>query len=415
MGTNGVGSYEAFLNTIKQRGLGTTSLGNGEANFADYANALSSGLKEELLQSIGDEAGDAQLQSKVAGLFGGKSVMQSNEIISAAKAAGLSVSVEYKSTSYIVDNKADGHYDKDVTNGSIAIYTFSDGNSTIKIADANGNGALEAEEIFLNEILGDVTNSLGAAGSTGGAASGPSALDIAKQQQQLLMEEIERSKQAQQEIIENMEKMRESLNEEEDEDSSVSVAKDKEEDTGSEISREEIEKSVLQEAISSYGGSETGGIEAIEKAAQKVKSDKGIDFDLSASDTINLANEFRRESQKIKEQNEAQGQPAAQAPEAPAQTEAAQTPAQESLPQEPAAVEETAPAAVEEAAPAVVEEAAPAVVEEAAPAVVEEAAPAADEEIPAEEPNPFVQDEPAPVAAEENFFEEDPLKRKEFE
>lgn len=59
MGTNGVGSYEAFLNTIKQRGLGTTSLGNGEANFADYANALSSGLKEELLQSIGDEAGDA--------------------------------------------------------------------------------------------------------------------------------------------------------------------------------------------------------------------------------------------------------------------------------------------------------------------------------------------------------------------
>ena len=400
MGTNGVGSYEAFLNTIKQRGLGTTSLGNGEANFADYANALSSSLKEELLQSIGDEAGDAQLQSKVAGLFGGKSVMQSNEIISAAKAAGLSVSVEYKSTSYIVDNKADGHYDKDVTNGSIAIYTFSDGNSTIKIADANGNGALEAEEIFLNEILGDVTNSLGAAGTTGGAeASGPSALDIAKQQQQLLMEEIERSKQAQQEIIENMEKMRESLNEEEDEDSSVSVAKDKEEDTGSEISREEIEKSVLQEAISSYGGSETGGIEAIEKAAQKVKSDKGIDFDLSASDTINLANEFRRESQKIKEQNEAQGQPAAQAPEAPAQTEAAQTPAQESLPQEPAVVEEAAPAAAEEAVPA----------------AVEEAAPSADEEIPAEEPNPFVQDEPAPVAAEENFFEEDPLKRKEFE
>ena len=161
--------------------------------------------------------------------------------------------------------------------------------------------------------------------------------------------------------------------------------------SGSEISREEIEKSVLQEAISSYGGSETGGIEAIEKAAQAVKSDKGIDFDLSASDTINLANEFRRESQKIKEQNEAQGQPAAQAPEAPAQTEAAQTPAQESLPQEPAAVEEAAPAAVEEAAPS------------------------ADEEIPAEEPNPFVQDEPAPVAAEENFFEEDPLKKKEFE
>ena len=69
MSTNGVGnSYEAFLQSIKSRGLGTTSLGNGEANFADYANALSSSLKEELLQSIGDEAGDAQLQ-RVSGPF----------------------------------------------------------------------------------------------------------------------------------------------------------------------------------------------------------------------------------------------------------------------------------------------------------------------------------------------------------
>ena len=170
MSTDGIGkSYDEFLQSIKARGLGTTALGNGEANFADYANALSSDLKEELLQSVGDEAGDAQLQSKVASLFGGKSVMQSNEIISAARSAGLQCSVEYRSTSYIVDNKFDGHYDKDVTNGSIAIYTFSDGNSTIKIADANGNGALEAEEIFLNEILGDVTNGIGVSSAGNGA------------------------------------------------------------------------------------------------------------------------------------------------------------------------------------------------------------------------------------------------------
>lgn len=300
MSTNGVGnSYEAFLQSIKSRGLGTTSLGNGEANFADYANALSSSLKEELLQSIGDEAGDAQLQSKVAGLFGSKSVMQSSEIISAAKAAGLSVSVEYVSTSYIIDNKQDGHYDKDVTNGSIAVYTFSDGNSTIKIADANGNGALEAEEIYLNEILGDVTNSLGATGST---ASGTSAIDIAKMQQDILMKQIEESKKSQQEILEKMEEMRNSLNEDEEEED-ASIKKDNSNEYEDKKSQEKFAQEVLDKAISSYSDKDTGRIQAIEKAIDAVNSKNGTEYTLSAQEIIELSREFEKSKDENKEED----------------------------------------------------------------------------------------------------------------
>lgn len=309
MSTGGIGkSYDEFLQSIKSRGLGTTALGNGEANFADYANALSSELKEELLQSVGDEAGDAELQSKVAALFGGKSVMQSNEIISAARSAGLQCSVEYRSTSYIVDNKFDGHYDKDVTSGSIAIYTFSDGNSTIKIADANGNGALEAEEIFLNEILGDVTNSIGVSSSENGAQAtqdGPSALDVAKMQQNLLLEQIEKSRANQEEAAEKLEESRQKTQElinSDDEETKVKKKDEADEEENS-ISQAKFEKLVLQEAISGYSGNGRPSIEAIEKAVDKIKSEYNVDYELSAQDAIALSKDYARETDKIDSSN----------------------------------------------------------------------------------------------------------------
>ena len=309
MSTGGIGkSYDEFLQSIKARGLGTTALGNGEANFADYANALSSELKEELLQSVGDEAGDAQLQSKVASLFGGKSVMQSNEIIGAARSAGLQCSVEYRSTSYIVDNKFDGHYDKDVTNGSIAIYTFSDGNSTIKIADANGNGALEAEEIFLNEILGDVTNSIGVSSAGNGAQAtqdGPSALDVAKMQQNLLLEQIQKSRANQEEAVEKLEESRQKTQELIDsanEDGSKVKKKDENEEENS-ISQAKFEKLVFEEALSGYSGNGRPSIEAIEKAADKIKSEYNVDYELSAQDAIALSKDYARETDKIDSSN----------------------------------------------------------------------------------------------------------------
>ena len=311
MGTNGVGkSYEEFLQSIKARGLNTTSLGHGEANFADYANALSSDLKEELLQSIGDEAGDAQLQSKVADLFGGKSVMQSAEIISAAKAAGLSCSVEYKSTSYIIDNKQDGHYDKDITNGAIAIYTFSDGNSTIKIADANGNGALEAEEIYLNEILSGVTNSIGATTSQNQALDNIKAQqemllkqieENRKAQQEMLEEQIEESRKAQQEMleeqIEESRKAQEEMLEKTDKNNDKKVTEDSDDET---LSREKFEELVLQEALSNYNGDDSSNIKDIEKAVEMVKSEHNADLDFSVLDVIELSKELEKEKERMR-------------------------------------------------------------------------------------------------------------------
>ena len=200
MGINS--DYNSFISSLKAKGLKTTSLGNGEANFADYGNALNSELKSEILNSIGDESGDQQLQAKIAGLFGSKSVLDSGTIQSKAKAAGLKCSVEYKSTSYIVDNKLDGKYDKDVTKGKIAVYTFTDPQTgaTVKIADANGNGSVEMEEVFMNEILGDVAISIGVSGSE---SKGPNPVDEAKARLEAIQKQLEESQKNIQEIVEN--------------------------------------------------------------------------------------------------------------------------------------------------------------------------------------------------------------------
>ena len=152
-GSNGqqVSSYDDWTESLNARGIKTTKLGANEANFANYAAALSDDLKNDILNSFDCEA-DYKLQAQIAGIFSGTNVVQSGDIISACKKLGIDVSVEYTKTSYIVDNKKGGQYANNKTNainGSIAVYTFSDGNGgEIKIADANGNGALETEEIF---------------------------------------------------------------------------------------------------------------------------------------------------------------------------------------------------------------------------------------------------------------------------
>lgn len=166
------GSYNEWISSLNSRGIKTTGLGSSEANFADYTSALSESLKQEIVASFDCQA-DYDLQAQLAGLFGSKSVMQSGDIVGAAKAAGIQVNVQYVQTSYIVDNKKGGQYanNKNATNGSIAVYTFKDANGgEIKIADANGNGALETEELFMNELLSGVVSDISAGGgvSAGG-------------------------------------------------------------------------------------------------------------------------------------------------------------------------------------------------------------------------------------------------------
>ncbi len=162
------GNYNDWITSLNSRGIKTTSLGKNEANFADYSNALSESLKQEIMASFDCDA-DYDLQAKLASLYS-SNVEQSGNIVSAAKQAGIQVSVQYVNTSYIVDNKKGGQYanNKSATNGSIAVYTFKDANGgEIKIADANGNGALETEELFMNELLSGVVSDISAPSGSG--------------------------------------------------------------------------------------------------------------------------------------------------------------------------------------------------------------------------------------------------------
>ena len=154
----GTKTYDQFVEDMHNAGIKTTHINKNEANFADYGNALSDDLKQQIMDSF-DCQQDYELQSLIAGVYAdsGRSVLQSGQFISACKSLGLSVNVEYQKTSYIPDYKA-GNFGNNVKEGgAIAVYTISDGmGGEIVIADANGNAALESEELFMNQILGDI-------------------------------------------------------------------------------------------------------------------------------------------------------------------------------------------------------------------------------------------------------------------
>lgn len=168
MSVNNLGqkSYEEFVKELQQNGYKTTSLADGETNFEQYANALSDDLQQQLMDSFDCEQ-DYELQAQIASLYNSnKSVLQSADFIKLLKDMGLNVSVAYQETTYISDYKA-GNFSGTEGSGAIAIYTISDSNGgEIKIADANGNGALEVEEIFMNQILGDIAQEITSSANT---------------------------------------------------------------------------------------------------------------------------------------------------------------------------------------------------------------------------------------------------------
>ena len=147
--------YSEFINQLEQAGYNTTNINSarGEADFSDYGNALSDELQSMITDSFDCEQ-DYALQEQIAAMYGNKSNLHRSDFVAACRAAGYEVNVEYIKSSYISDNKADGRYDTDISRASIGVYTISDGKGgEIKIADANGNGALEIEELFMNQIL----------------------------------------------------------------------------------------------------------------------------------------------------------------------------------------------------------------------------------------------------------------------
>lgn len=178
-------AYQAFVDNLHSAGIKTTSINaEKEADFGDYGSALSDDLKNEIINSF-DCDQDYELQNKIAGLYQDKSVINSGNFVQACKSMGLAVKVEYEKTSYISDYKA-GNFNNNMINGAIAKYTISDGmGGEIVIADANGNGALESEEIFMNQILTGINSEIGALTTdfsaqqiASGASSGDASLDF---------------------------------------------------------------------------------------------------------------------------------------------------------------------------------------------------------------------------------------------
>ncbi|MBQ8886101.1 MAG: hypothetical protein IJY61_00175 [Candidatus Gastranaerophilales bacterium] len=201
----GTKSYDQFVSEMNQAGIKTTHINNGEANFADYGNALSDDLKAQIMDSY-DCAQDYELQSLIAGVYSdsGRSVLQSGEFINACKSLGLSVNVQYQETSYIPDWKAGNFSNSIREGGAIAVYTISDGmGGEIVVADANGNAALESEELFMNQILGDINYEISATKGVGAtiysSGSGSSAVSASEESNSLFGKEEEKDKEAKQE------------------------------------------------------------------------------------------------------------------------------------------------------------------------------------------------------------------------
>ena len=165
-------------NSSSSTGTQSTSLGSGQflsaglkdkyksntgyENFRKYFNDLSPNIVQDCLSTFDSQADLAMQQTIAEALYGsGRATVNINELQGILSSKGITVSTEYVSAQYRVDEFAVGG-DGYVTNGAITVMTFKDANGgEIKIADANGNAALETDELFMNEILGGITTDIG--------------------------------------------------------------------------------------------------------------------------------------------------------------------------------------------------------------------------------------------------------------
>ncbi|MBQ9246504.1 hypothetical protein IJ182_09585 [bacterium] len=174
-------TYADVIQEMKNAGIKTTRIKQGkEADFEDYGSALSSEVKHMLMDSF-DCDQDYVLQQQLAGLFANSHDVKNGDFMKACKKMGLTVTRQSVKTSYISDYKG-GNKSNSVRNGHISVFTISDGKGgEIKIADTNGNGAIESEELFMNQLLGDINLDLQGitpitVGGSGDSASGGNSL-----------------------------------------------------------------------------------------------------------------------------------------------------------------------------------------------------------------------------------------------
>ena len=167
-------SYEAYAqweDRIHSLGLRTTSnvRNNGlYYDFADYGAVLDEELQKELTSffaedsEVRDEAIEAQMA--LAGIYKkyNKADLPLDVVAREMRALGYEVDWESVKTQYIIDNKKSAsHGGGELTTGNITVLTFKkDGKEVFKVADTNGNAALEIEEVFMNELLTGVVSEL---------------------------------------------------------------------------------------------------------------------------------------------------------------------------------------------------------------------------------------------------------------
>lgn len=155
---NSVNSQNVKLSDLKR-----THLSAGEADFQTYFNTLMSTAKgKELVKSLG---GDKNIQNVVAQLYKENNVLSFDALENSSylRSAGIKVSASWVSgVDHMADEKATGN-SKQISHSGITVITFTDASGkTFKVADANGNAALESEELMFNDILGGISSDLGA-------------------------------------------------------------------------------------------------------------------------------------------------------------------------------------------------------------------------------------------------------------
>ncbi len=146
----------------EELGLKLTNIGAKEADFSLYMNTLSEDLKNEISDSF-DCQEDLDLQAEIAAAYkaNGTNFLHRSDIAALCKKNGWKLECESYSTSYIPDYKAGNFSNSIKQNGRISVYTISDGNGgSIMIADANGNGGLEIEEVYGNELLNGIVSDI---------------------------------------------------------------------------------------------------------------------------------------------------------------------------------------------------------------------------------------------------------------
>lgn len=171
-------TYEEIIASLNAAGVKTTHINKGkEADFEDYGNALSTEVKNLIMNSFDNER-DYEMQKKIAGFFTSTNNLQHKDFKAACKQLGYTVEVSNIKTQYISDYKG-GNFSNSISTAHLTMFTISDGmGGEIVIIDDNGNGAIESEELFMNQILGDINLELGQVGaavvngSHGGSGSG---------------------------------------------------------------------------------------------------------------------------------------------------------------------------------------------------------------------------------------------------